>query len=804
MKKNEIAAVISLLEEDYKTNQTFVSLNKIGKKDYFSLMEKNPDIFYFTSKSRVVLVRWICAILRHMFETFGYNDINITAEGYDEIRNTLNTRALNRETLCTLFECSKGSPLLTYQQFLVCETRYFESYNKYAAKKIEPQRSKTAVKADITNEFKGIVCSKRELEVMKARANGMTLDEVGERLGVTRERARQIECKPRQKIRRWLEVRANEILSKLCVNGVVDETKAVNTFGREKWTIIKYAITAEKGNYTWHYIKSLDKVIHDKEGLFEETANNALGEIEKENGTIKDFVQKVKNAGYSFFDEQMAQSYISGKKFHTFGANICEGKMTIGKAAIIVANKHFPKGICMTNPDELKKFSKVLNEKYDMHTKPDRALQTRVQDVLTMCAKATYCAPSQIEIDEALLSKIIKFIKNKVNQDRIPYVALYSVFEKDLIKNGINNQYALHGILKRIEKREGIICLKHYVCHNDTGSTLSKDYFDSFAKWLETHEEGKSLKEIQKHFKGWDTATVKCAMNYYEEIVQWDTDYYRNLRTIKTTPPERKKLKDILKAVTNNPFKYSSSYILYDRVKKELPKFLENNGIKGEKQLYYVAQYLFSSHYVFRRPHITADTARTTFSTEELVKLVAGTKARINKQEISAQLSTLYGNKNSSLSLALQRHLSNYIRIGTYDYYRKDKIKFSAEEVAAINDFIKNHMILKKVLLPNQIKDFSELPSIPCGWNAWVLCEVVDLLGFDYHKIDRRNTPSQSSMAIILDKSLDFETKDEVFVWLIQNDYNEKRDKSEFQYAKGTGIFHTNLTSEEIANKINL
>ena len=47
------------------------------------------------------------------------------------------------------------------------------------------------------------------------------------------------------------------------------------------------------------------------------------------------------------------------------------------------------------------------------------------------------------------------------------------------------------------------------------------------------------------------------------------------------------------------------------------------------------------------------------------------------------------------------------------------------------------------------------------------------------------------------------ETKDEVIAWLLDNDFSEeKTDDNIFNYIKNIGIYHANLTKEEILKKI--
>jgi len=799
-----IGELIAMFEDEYNKGNGFINLRTNGDADKRQIIESNPDIFYMASKSRAVLVRWICEIIREMFAPYGNNsDINIATEAYDEIREKLSTKALNRETLCSLFGCQKNSSIISYEDFIEYEKKYISEYNKYAFEKkvIEVEMPKKVI--DIYSELDNILHNKREAEVLKQRSQGITLDVIGSALNVTRERARQIEIKPRQRLRRWLEHRADKLVEKLCENNLIIESKAITMLGESKWKIIKYVVSAESGDYKWNYIKDIDAVIFDNASKFNAIAEETLKHIRKSNA-VSDFVEKMNQAGYLFVNSDIAKKYLNNKNFNTFGETVVEGKMTIGKATIATVNKYFPEGITLSDEKELKKFADILNEQYSLNVKPNRALTTRMQGVLVMCGKAKYCTKEKLTISEELLLKISNYINNEVEQDRILYRILFDKFEKELKAEGINNYHALHGILKENEYKCKIICIKHYVCKNITKNVLSENYFKSFEQWLIEKNRPVAASEIFEKFKDWNLTTIKQAMGYYRNIVKWDDETYFNTKCLKITDTEVEKLSEILCQATNNKYHYISSYLLYSKIQKEAPEILRKYNITTEKQAYYVVQNIFADKYVFRRPHISADLSRTSFSTDDLVRMASGNKARINKLEMINVLAKYYGERNSSLSLAIQKHLSNYIRINGNEYFRKDKIKFNTADIAKINNFIKKNLIKETILLPAKITDFSELPEIACGWNSWVLCEMVDFLNLPYTKIEKKNAPSQNNMTIILSNNSNITNKDEALRWLMKNDYNESRDKSAYLYAKKTGMYHTNLTSEEVSHKLNV
>ena len=126
----KLEKIISLFEKNYKKSNTYISPQQ--DKDFkqlsseeIDLIYENPSIFFQASKSRIVLVHWICKYIREVFEKYNFSDIDISTESYEYVRTKFNTKAFNRVEFCNLFGCNK-TDTLSYEDFIEYEKKYIE------------------------------------------------------------------------------------------------------------------------------------------------------------------------------------------------------------------------------------------------------------------------------------------------------------------------------------------------------------------------------------------------------------------------------------------------------------------------------------------------------------------------------------------------------------------------------------------------------------------------------------------------------------------------------------------------------
>lgn len=809
MKNESIINIINALEQKY--NSSFIPISDItSSPTEIEYILSNKKIFFSASKSRIILTHWLCEKIREIYQKVQYSPLDMSNEVYEELRKSFNTKAFNKIEYLKLFGCEKKH-ILEYENFEKIETDLITEYNN-----IVPNDMKLSTinhvfvinkekEINLKNELKEFLKKDKQEKVLYWRASGMTLDAIGEKLQITRERARQIEIKPKALIERWMDNRGNEIINQLNGNILVDPKEAEKFFGNTYWQILKYTASNHKNKFSnWYYIKELDTICYSS-NLYDDI-QECLKTAAKNKNTLSQTVELIQEKGYDFMSTAILEKFCSNSEFYIYNNIVYNRKLNIGKSILIAAETDYKNGINIGNKEELKQFAEYLNKNFGLHVKPNRALTARIQDVLVMSDSTLYKSNKYITNNNELDESIKKYMSS-ISDDRTTYQQLFDNMPKDLMKKaGITNYSGLHGYVKKHEEMLDIISLRYYVCKKDTEELLSKGFFFKLSTWLKEQNKPVETKEILKEFDGWTTMYPKYAMLYYPEIVQWSKDTFINLDIIKFSEKDIKTTDSILTDCLNNSLKYTNIYIVYKKMKNVIPKFFESNKIKDESQLYHILKYYFrnDNKYVFTKPHIlSSELGLTEFTTEDLLNLIIGTGDSVTKSEITDGINKYYGGKNSSLALALQKVIKDFIRIEPNKYYRKSKIKLSKKDIAKIELFVEQNLIDNKYLVPEKITDFSSLPKTSFKWNSWALCEIINMYSNKYKVLIKRNNIMQNTMVIVTIDS-GFNTKEQLLDYILHNKYTGNHSEEEVsKFVKDLGIYSSNFNINTIKEEIN-
>lgn len=611
---------------------------------------------------------------------------------------------------------------------------------------MENQNLSNAIKS-ISNILK----DSKQKRVLTLRKNGSTLDEIGATLGVTRERVRQIEIKPKKQIIDILTRNQTALIENMFIDGIMDESKILEILDIEDLEVLKYIVhTGNADELKISVSPELSLIIVDNTSALKKFTKQIVDSIKKTGGDVKkDFITPMNEAGYGFVTNKNATEFLIYHQIKSYNNKMFYGKITIAKAIAMAIHDFDDKKVVISDQESLQSFADILNNVYGLDVKPNRALATRIQDILVMVDKATYTTIDSFVYDEETLDSIINFVEKDCTT-KMSYTSLFNRFEEELSsKTNIVNESMLHGILKHYESDNKYKCLRCYISPDEQQET-SGEYFKSFAELL--YKNGPmSESEILEAFPDWSPIYIKYAMTYYKEIVQWDKKVYNNIKRIKISETNKKIIKDTIESLSSNEYHYTSSYNVYEEVKKVID--LDSAGIKSDKHLFYYCKHFMADDYKYRRPHIYSNNAyeEASITTDALVQSMVSNKDIIDKKEFLAEISKAYGSKNSSLSLSMQRLLSGYIRISADSYIKKEKFKIQKSTLSAISCVLDN-LCVDGIVDVAAIKDFSVFPKISVEWNSWVLCGIVDSFNTGYEKENKSNTKSKHVVSNLVKK----------------------------------------------------
>lgn len=795
----ELKDVVSKMQKRRTGDMDLVSISGFSPEEII-VMRENPDVFFFATKARVVLVSDVMKATRELFKVCGYGNISLSMELYQYVREKYATKAFNKPGFANLFDCN-GS--LTYMDFIMAEKKYADILNE-----LVDSDSKIVIERDLVAEMKSILSNKKQYEILDFRSKGLTLDMAGEKFGVTRERIRQIETTPKKSLIKWLNVSATPIMEKYCINGQLISEKIVKDFGEDFARIMFYVIRTAKHipENHWLYMSLVDAYFYSLEFSSIEDVLERIKNIEVDFNDvgsfddIKDnFAKSMISAGLTFFTPEMVEPYLENKDFKIAGQKTYNRRITLGEGIRLVVKNDFPNGVKVSCKEDVNKVYSLLEKKYDIHSCKGRALITRMQSVLVMKDRTTYDLEERISCPDEIKNRIIDYIYT-MDEDRIPYSALFKEFKKDLLsKTNIDNFYYLHGAVRLwTESDENIICLQHYVCRKtDDSIPRSKEYFKKFNDYLIEKGRPVDINEILTDFPHFNKMYVKYAIIYYDNIISWGPGAFADKNSIKIDPEDSPKFKAILDKMTDNPYKYISAYAAIEQLKKEFPEFLSKYMITSIYTLSNIISVSYDDYFV-KNPHIVHDNKITSFGVESLVDMIFSGDT-LDKREALDVLKTLYGKTNTVFAEAIRNRMTKYAKIAPGKYVLKSKVALNKSEQEQLRRFITSHIENDKYYLPISTKNYEGLPHLFVDWSPWLICELVKEYGLGFVVVKNASIQTDNLILGIVTKESGITTKEELFKYLYFNVYDgAPDDASLIKYARKTGLFGNSFVENSV------
>lgn len=800
MNRKETIRMIKDLENLYKEKKSYIHVTEVAKTEEEVNFLYTPELFFHASKSRIIMAHWLMREVRRVYERASFSPVDISNEVYEYLRKCFKTKAFNKVSLLKLFGLTNQT-VMEYEEFSRIEDTYIDFYNATVDKSMQLSNIKHIFIPhmeeciDLRDELSDMLSKEKVEEVLLLRSKGKTLDAIGSARGITRERARQIEIKPKALIERWMDERSSELIGVLGGEILADNNKGIMYFGADRWSVIKYcASTKGKHKFSgWNYIKELDTIVFSMD--FYDDVICALKECIEKHGTEEDAFHAI-HEKYKFFTRENMREFYGTVGAHVYGGQFYESRINIGKGIVAAVSEKFTDGIRISDEKQLSEFADYLNDRFGLNVKPTRALTARIQDILVMSDRATYKSPDALSQTDKL-DEAIRDCVSKIDGDRTTYQMFFGMMPQDILKEcGIDTYSGLHGYVKKNEERLGVVALRYYICKGGTKSLKSRDFFEGFNKWLFEKKRPCTEKEIAAEFEGWTDMYPKYAMLYFPQIVQWGNGTYLNLDCVEVSDDSVKQAKEVLDNATKNRIKYTNSYMLYPRLRLEAPGFVKDPLIKTESHIYLLLKYKLADEgeYVFAKPHIIRKSVmgdKTDFTTEDLIRCIIGKQTFISKTDITEEAQRLYGSKNSSLCLATQHVLDDYFRIGSRDYCKKSVVKFNSNDIKAVEDFIARNIWNRKFLVPRQASGYDTLPKSQFEWNEWSLCSFVEMYSSNYRVMFKRNNIIQNNM-IIVPVSSPYQTREDIAVSILKEDYEGPNDTdSMLRFLKTVGLYRT-------------
>ena len=454
---------------------------------------------------------------------------------------------------------------------------------------------------DNLNQFiESIYENEREKYVIQMRVQQHSLDNIGEKLGVTRERVRQIENKTRRKFSQWLHKGAlHYIVALNNGNCLIDENQQTKLF-KVHMPILHYLFATSSNNKDYNTIYGAKLVIVNSPllpGTFSvvDSVRRSVMELPNsfESDQLDEQISRVE-APNTMSSTQIKQCIeleytLSGTLYHRSGLSLSEIYSHI-------IYKYYPEGIHLDNT-QMKEFRQFIKAEFGNVKIPEnnRAIYAVIQRICMLCGRGKYISYSRISIPDELCQTIYNYIQ-KSNEVIFLTNILFNNFEDELVEAGITNKYFLQGIMRE-KYGDQLVITRDYISKDSNITSIYETVID----YIKSFDYPVSKDRIMLHFPGLTEIVFSLATSD-ENVLNYYGKYIHASRldiTAKDVHYLRSVLQELLmhKPIIHNKDVYA--FIQYD-----CPELLERLFTELPIHLYSVLEHYCKGAFSFQRPYI--------------------------------------------------------------------------------------------------------------------------------------------------------------------------------------------------------
>lgn len=747
------------------------SLKKISEQEYILLKDKEIEInslflkcdnyVYSQEKNTVV----IAGKEFEIGDFYDFLDLYLS-EAYHkiDIHNQINTIKLLLESLpyeygkINIYKCgTTDAMMLSNDQYLsiseFVKDDYADEWQLYNIKVICAELQRLAsMPVDVLYNKMFSTLEPREYVIIRDRYLGNkidTLESIGEKYGITRERVRQVEKVSLKKISRdykhWHALRSSLYLIS-DYNSFLPLEKA-----------LKFEITREKlillekvdSNLIWDedidalIFKSKAELIQKCIACIEKLPSDFL--ISQKEDQINNIRERI-----DFCLSRREIDYLLNKKYRIQGDMMIKGRIRASTILSYLMKQYYPNGIDLYDDKSIDFLREKAIENFDGFelSENNRALRARIQDCCIPIGRGIW----KVDCDECLISQSLKDnINSYIESYKIPIVpvtAIFNRFSTELCGSGIDNRYFLQGQLKKV-------VLPCYTLTRDYVLKSENANLYSLVEQYVRNTEGVITKsDIQREFPGITDVTIQMIAQATGVLNM--NGYYVHIDNLGLTENDIASLKSqIDDALSDEAIHHAMS--IFNKAKKFINGILLRIGINHYLQFYYLIHELFSDEYEFNRPYIA----------KLGVEVISGEKQLVER--ILARDITSFSEIRSyakEIGVIIDRYIQfvdrnndSFIFMDKRNVVTLEYLQVSEETFLKLDDILKSFIGDRNFRPLNEFFDYWLLPKLRVAWNEWLLYSVINKYSGQYSVTVSSNTFTEA-VPILISEKFDESTAD--------------------------------------------
>lgn len=562
-----------------------------------------------------------------------------------------------------------------------------------------------------------------DLNCIVARSRGATLQEIGNKMGLTRERVRQKIEKPLSIIKPIAVCLAKTLINKLQVKYLTPQDIYDVYDNVDYGAIISFALSESE---EIEKIDALGFYFIREDVPYERILSQAICEYvgsgvfwQKD---VNQLIEILQEKDLSFLDLNDVWFYALSKGYKAYGGYVVPHTVAYGKLLAIIINEEFPEGISFTDENAVALLRRRACERFGDLELPEenKSLSARVVDLLVLCDCGRWISPNRVFVENSTLETIKAFI-DKSEQNTIYYQALFNQFKGLLaMTSDIFNYHYLHGVLKYYYAGEYSFYKDYLKKEKEvvTGSLATRIY-----EYINNKGVAVSREELKKHLKISSDVMVFNAIANSKNVFQWGANYYNCLGNIVVNEIEKDLLNEIIMEVFAKNQNYCSAKIMFEYCEQLMPELLERNSLNNATHLFYLVATIMGNKYKCRIPHILPYDS-TIFTTEEVARMFMKNPIKLNLDDFLS-MSDHFGWGRSTAGIVFGSLTREYYRVSKNDYLRKDELILSKEQISQIQSVLEDSFTNKKFLGVWDVC-FNDFPDIGYDWTVYLLETVIE------------------------------------------------------------------------------
>lgn len=575
------------------------------------------------------------------------------------------------------------------------------------------------LKKELVSFLDGYYARSANMEkVLILRARKCTLQMIGDELGITRERVRQIEKKIVQPFCRWQ--RLKKFLPRLSAefNGktILEAIDLQEYFG-ETTEILLYLLQCADDEF-FSYDRETDTVII----VNDDTTDFARKYVERMPDELDmDAVEEYRGKAIEehdipvdIFDREIDGQYnLSGTHYH-------RNKLSLEKMYQIVLKRYYPDGMNVYDDQELDRFRKLLVSEFGDVSLPEknRSISAAIGRKCILCGRGRYRIKEHEKIPYTLVKKIHDYIMN--NERNLFFMnEIFLEFEDELRNEGIGNRFFLQGILREEYENE-FFFRRDYVSKDSENLSMYRD----LQLFVKKSEYPVTREQIRKSYPGITEIMISIALDD-DEIINYFGSYLHS-SNLNLFDCDKKYIDKIIKLIIVDGMSHHCDEI-YTFIQSDNSDMLNRLGIYYQYSLFSVLQYLYKGKYVFTRPYIAELGVDINKPKELLQEYVAANEV--------FEITELLG-------LAKEYHYTIYDILKFLNSWNETHFLINKQEMGSVK-FIGITLEIAQVVerqILSEISDSTSIANLECiyslpvihvPWNEWLIYSVINKWGKD-------------------------------------------------------------------------